>query len=77
MSVNLIIILSLIFQLIAPLIFQLFSPLICALMLQDLERIYETLCEMSVFCRLRDSELRSLALTLRYQTALANDILFW
>jgi hypothetical protein len=46
-------------------------------MLQDLERIYETLCEMSVFCRLRDSELRSLALTLRYQTALANDILFW
>ncbi len=46
-------------------------------MLQDLERIYAGLCDMSVFCRLRDSELRSLALTVRYQTALANDILFW
>ena len=45
--------------------------------LQDLERIYESLCEMSAFCRLRDSELRSLALTVRYQAALANDILFW
>ena len=46
-------------------------------MFQDMEVIYENLCDIPAFYRLKDSALRTLALTLRYQTALANDILFW